>query len=519
MILRIIVIAVLCFPALLSPCALSAEEVYLQFRDLQRARSGQWVSQGLRLPPQNPSLPIVREDEASPSSDLLRSLDARGLANGFDGILYDNRDRGHSALSSELFPRLHHLNYGLELEADNADLGLAGAIIHNEVVFGNSSMAIAGGPLARSLSRLAMTSPRLAQQSSRLYENNGIYIYPEHRDYDEVDRYPARWPYHIISQGSSGSDQPFLRAVGSALAAFRRDTMNFMKERGLVAPTVEMILRRNQKQVVVPDDFFEGAVHRPVIHSSQLRPERMVQHAAALGPEDIPPVVRLRVIEEDFSDAAGLAGMSEKLFDTPSAIARLWRGFESTKSILVSVGDTKDPNGKPLVFSWHLLQGDPEGVRFEFSDSERGIARIWVDWQNSIEIPADHESESAHRSSSRVDIGVFASTGRSVSAPAIVSVSFPTHQVRRYEESPEHGRRLASVDYNAQTRGEYFDPLLYWSADWTDVALYSPEGELTGWRRSFPDRAGAITVLIANTPLGSYIIDEAPGFPTLRFDK
>ena len=255
------------------PRAVSAEEVYLQFTDLQRGPSGQFISSGLKMPPQDTSLPIVGDAEDDPVSELLRSLDDRGVANGFKGVLYDNRDRAHSALARDIFPRLTHLKYGFELQADYTDYGLAGSIRHNEIVLGNSSTAITGGPLARSLTRLAMTSPALASQSASLYRGNHIYIYPEHRDYDEVDRYPARWPYHVITQGSSGSDQPFLRAIAATLAAFREDTLGFMKKNGLVAPTLEMVLRRSLKQVSTPEDYFEGAAHRPVLEEGELSPQ------------------------------------------------------------------------------------------------------------------------------------------------------------------------------------------------------------------------------------------------------
>src|SRR5436305_7448978 len=83
------------------------------------------------------------------------------------------------------------------------------------------------------------------------YTHNNIYIYPEHRDHDPGhngrgdgfgDTYPTNTPYLITSQGSSGSDQPFLHAIPFTLAAFRPAVKKRLVESGLLMPTLQMIL-------------------------------------------------------------------------------------------------------------------------------------------------------------------------------------------------------------------------------------------------------------------------------------
>jgi len=75
--------------------------------------------------------------------------------------------------------------------------------------------------------------------------------YPEHRDHDVGlngdgggygDVYPTNTPYLIASQGSSGSDQPFMRAIPFTLAAFRPEVKKKLVETGLLMPTIQMIL-------------------------------------------------------------------------------------------------------------------------------------------------------------------------------------------------------------------------------------------------------------------------------------
>lgn len=472
---------------LLAPGIAVGGEIVLNQRDLVLAPPGVRLATGLRLPSEEGSGDIIAETATGEAAALLRRLDAEGVAHGFSGVLYDNRDRGHSRLNPGLFPRLTHLAYGFELMADDADYGLAGGILFPAAVLGNSSTAITAGPAPRSLVRLAMTRAGLAEAQARLYLSDHLYIYPEHRDHDAIDFYPANWAYTLTSQGSSGSDRPFLEAIAMTLAALPRETFAQLREARLVAPTLQMILRRNLASVSSRDDYFSGAAHPVAFDATLLRPERMVAAAAALRPEDIPPLVRIEVVEETFMGAAGLAGLDERLFDTPSAVARIWRDFSWERELILSAENTIDPNGRPLTFSWHLLQGVPERVTIEPLDADGRRARIRIRWHDSFEVAG----VDGPRQTFRVDIGVFASNGIHDSAPAILSVSFPSHQVRTYGPAGDGSIRLQSIDYDADSRSADFDPILHWSAPWIDTPVYDLDGHIVGWDRT--GRGGEIS--------------------------
>jgi hypothetical protein len=67
------------------------------------------------------------------------------------------------------------------------------------------------------------------------------------------------------------------------------------------------------------------------------------------------------------------------------------------------------------------------------------------------------------------------------------------------------------VDYDAINRWTYFDPVLHWSAPWTDVAIRDGAGAVTGWTRTMRDGT-ELTVPVAR----SYTIDRArPDQPEL----
>jgi hypothetical protein len=241
----------------------------------------------------------------------------------------------------------------------------------------------------------------------------------------------------------------------------------------------------------------------------------MVARAVELQPDALPPLVRLVVLAEDFTGAAGLAGRSERLFDTPAAIARIWRGPAFRREMRVTAAST---TGAVRRFLWVLLRGDPAAVRIAPIGPRAETARISIDWQEAQPI-----ARSQPRTSGRVDVGVFAEMADGmISAPAFVSVSFPLHEARVYGPGgppEEGGMRLVSVDYDAAGRGRAFDPLLHWSAPWRDDVTYAPDGSPAGVRRSGTD--GTTLQLDAqgrraDGTLPVYELDDTAEVPVLR---
>jgi hypothetical protein len=430
-----------------------------------------------------------RLDEAG--HRLLKELYEAGRAAGNRGDLYDNRDRGHSRLPRDNHPQLAHITYDAAAQAEELDYGLGDRMIFDAPTIGNSSTALTAGPFWRSQPRLALTGGD-GSGPVRLFQNyltGMIYVYPEHRDHDPErgDLIPANTPYMLISQGSSGSDRPHLEALAMTLAAFRPETKAFLHANGLMASTVQMVYRRSQTTVLSRAAYLSGLAHPSVFDRRVLNPARMVALANAITPGDVPPMVLLRVEEEtevlEGRDYFG-AELSERYFDTPSAIARIWRGSGWRRTMVVSAEATRDPNGRPLEFTWRVLRGDPERTRIEVLNPEGTRARITVDWQDPRPVPGLPDITSA-----RIDIGVFANNGVHDSAPAFVSLLLPRHEARVYEAGPDGAMRIASIDH-APEDAAYADPALFPRTGWRDDYIYAPDGTPLGWVRT---RDGAET--------------------------
>lgn len=425
---------------------------------------------------------------------LLRAEAPHGRA------VYDNRDRGHSTLRADRHPGLDRTAYDAALSERRFDYGLAQRIVFPFPVIGNSSTALTSGPAWRSQSRLAATRPGVALRVARLYERDHLYVYPSHHDYRGDDLFPANMPQVLTSLGSSGSDRPLLEGLFAALAALPPETYALLRRERMLAPTLSMILRRNLAGVESDADYLSDRAHGPVIDGARVRADAMAAHAARMTPDRSPPDARIRVLEEDFADAAGLAGESERLFVTAHSVARVWRGFDHGRDIVLTAADSRDATGRALRYHWVLLQGDPARVSIAADGAE---ARIRIAWHAPFPLPDG-------RMSSRVDVALFADNGAEISAPAILSVSFPAYQQRLYAPDGAGAMRLTEIGYDGDA---YIDPLLHWRAPWTDTPLRGPDGEIIAWTRHWPD--GRTTRVSAGPEGPDYRIDRTERVPRL----
>lgn len=426
---------------------------------------------------------VLSLQKVTPGHQLLRVLFTQGVAAGNVGDLYDNRDRGHSKLDLTAHPQLTEILYHPVLRDQNIDLGLSLGLLFDAPLIGNSSTALTVGPLARSLPRVVLTgmAPNGIEALFENYQNNQIHVYPSYKDYEPggKDMIPANTPYYIMSQGASGYDRAQLEALAMILAAFRPDTKARLKETGLLAPTVQMVYRRSRDQVPDRAAYLSAAAHPTAFPTEGLNLSRMVALANTIMPNSIPPLVRLKVTEEPEAlpglDMFG-EGLSERLFDTPSAIARIWRSPAYQWEMVLTAEDTVDPNGRPLTFDWALVRGDPNRVKIEPLDETGTSARVTIAWQTPRIVEG-----SQNISSARVDIAIFANNGAHDSAPGFLSVQIPDHETRDYELGPNRIMRIAKL-VRSPTDGVPFDPIIFPRTDWVDE--YSYEGvSLTGWKR------------------------------------
>jgi hypothetical protein len=291
--------------------------------------------------------------------------------------------------------------------------------------------------------------------------------------------FPANTPYYVISQGSSYSDQPFIQAFAASLAAFQPATKHLLTTRKLLAPTLQMILRATQKGVLKPEDYLTAAAHPVVFDQANLNVDAMVEMAHAMKPDEVPPLVMLRTVE----DAQTVMGVDyfdmrpEGLFDTPCSIARVVRGLSRERRMTLEAASSMNL-GSDVTFQWVLLQGDPKKVVITPLNRSATRVEIRVAYHGTYR-PLQASGAPQLVPSSRVDIGCFVKGSAFYSAPSFVSFFYLPNEERVYREDGQ----ILSVDYtNAAHR--YADPVLTLQKGWKDLYEYDAQGHLTGWYRA-----------------------------------
>lgn len=419
---------------------------------------------------------------SSPAELAVQKWIDEGTASGHRGILYDNRDRDHSNLNRSKFPHLAFVEYDAAAKQASADWALRIGQAFDLPTFGNSSTSQVGSPFWRSNPRMVLTEDLMTKIVYNEFVNNQMYCYPEHNDFDPEhgDVYPANTPFWVISQGSSSSDQSFMEAIALTLAAFRPEVRTKLIESHWLMPVVQMLLRHSQKSVQTDDDYFSGKAHPVVFQPSELDTLRMVQLAHDLTINKLPAMARIQVIEEDL----GVPGRdyfhphaAEKLFDTPAAVARVFRTTAFKRRMLVDAGSSAELGARSLRFHWSVLQGDPEKVQIRPLNAKGSRAEIIFQWHPRTAIPGRDGMET-----NRVDIGVFADNGQTLSLPAFVSSFTLANEDRTYVDG-----RIQSINYGSPGISDrYVDPMIDIPKRWRDEYRYSADLKPLGWVRTTP---------------------------------
>ena len=423
-----------------------------------------------------------------------------GTAAGNIGDVYVNRDLWHSTLKVGDFPGIVNVKYCPAAHAAQLDVDHPNTLFPNCAVFANISRARTKGPFWRSTGRASFTEPGLAPRMDLLYLNNQLLVVPAHMDYgkkDIGDVFPGAAPFHLVSVGSSWTDQAFLRAALTASASFTQQTKQSIIRRHLMGPTLQWLLRRTRRNIDTEADYLSPLAHPTAFESRSLDILRLAEKAHSLRPEQVPPVALLNIVNSrlhpvrypvagrDYPDSA-----SEILYATSSAICVVLRATDGVRRFIFSArAGGADGNAS---FTWRVVHGDASAVKIQAPEGEtnatpeKGLAQITVDRRNI---------------KGRIDVACFAKKdGTEWGAPSFVSF-FPIPQEARVYR-PDG--KIASIDYS-NPDGVYSDPLVSLPRHWKDTYSYDDAGKMLGWTRSYNGKDTA-----SFTASGDRIVERHP---------
>ena len=402
-------------------------------------------------------------------SEICRYLTAKydqGLAAGNAGDYYLNADDGHTNLETGIdHPQVTHLP---------GSVGTVFTTVPDKVIVGNASLAHTLQPAHVSLTRYNFfTSQSGADLAYQQYTNNNAFWYPAHHDHLDSDRYPGMMATVSNSQGSSGSEMDEVKKFFWALAAFRPETKELLRTNGLLFPTVQMIFRRVR---VTSDGGYLSAKAHPNAFDDSDDALAVAHMANAIIPSDVPPMVQLEVVSDSYDTLQQGecfdADCSQKLYDTPVSISRLWRNRRYTQTMTISARKSYDLNDRPLSYHWVVIRGEPDHVRIQPQNPDKSAVVVDIDYHSETAI------KGSQRTTNLVVVGAFVHNGAYFSAPAFVtSYTFPIEH-RVYD--PVSGR-LLEISYEARAFWEKMTANKSWSKD---VFHYDEGGNSTGWTRT-----------------------------------
>lgn len=427
------------------------------------------------------------EQYNGPYAEQIRAWMREGTAAGNAGDLYVNRDEDRTQIVEEKFPQLTSVVYSDEAQYARAHVGAANGIFSSGLVthpvVGTSMLSLASTPFWRSLPRLIATETSADQLAFRLALMNQLYIYDVTIDYSaqlKGDLLTAAMPQVLMTYGTStqpaevkAAPEQLAELIFAGLAAMHPETKGEMLRRGLLVPTMQMLLRQSVKGAPA---YCSAAAHPVAFNPNQIDGEAFVTAAHALKTEDLPALFQLVVRREtmprqyiDYFDQPA----SERISDTPWSIKRVIRGLEKTRKLTVGVASMESG----LTYQWFVSNGDPQKVRIRPLTKDASLVTVEVDYHGVFEQDG--------RPSRHVDIACVAMRkGKPASAPAFVSFRYLANERRVYDERG----KLVQVDYTAPESGfVYEDPVLTAFKNWKDDYLYDAKGRLQGWTRTRPD--------------------------------
>ncbi len=332
-------------------------------------------------------------------------LTDEGKTTGNTGDLYFNRDAAHSTINLEAYPGLTPVKLDAEGRERGMDLN-APNMLFPYPVFGNCSRAFTQGPYWRSLPRALMTAESWKlNQFLKFYLTNQIWVFPSACDGETGgkfgDVFQSVCPYFLVTEGASWSDRYYLQAALECSRSFRADTKAELVKRGALAPTIHMIVKSSLKSVTNEVDYLSAKAHPTTLPPNGLDLAKLKALAKILKPQEIPPVVGLRVTVKPVQNPESIP---ECTYATAMAWAFILRAPDEERVFFIAARGAGE-------YEFRCVHGECEIERIG-----KDAAKVTV--KKSVLSPT-----------SRVDVAVFGrNPGTGYGAPSFVSFSAVDHK-------------------------------------------------------------------------------------------
>lgn len=282
---------------------------------------------------------------------------AAGSSEPSVGDLYMNRDGRHSSLRIEDFPGITDVRVDAKGRSGGADRSFPNMLFPYPV-FGNASLAFRDGPYWRSLPRAMMTTESASLgRMVKFYLSNQVWVFPSNEDTAPVgtngDVFASIAPYWLTTAGKSYSDMPYLRAALEASRSFNPQVKAEIVKRGLLAPTIQTLIRKSLKGVTNEVEYLGAKAHPTALPPGGLDLMRLKDAAKAMTAEAIPPLAVVSVAPAPIRQKLTVP---ELTYASAFAWAFVLRADEPIRQFTITARGAE-------TFSATVTHGDGGGVR------------------------------------------------------------------------------------------------------------------------------------------------------------
>ena len=268
----------------------------------------------------------------------------KGASGGNYGDLYMNRDGKHSTLEPAECPGLTFVKLDAEGCQRGLDLNLPNMKFPYPT-FGNCSMAFVFGPYWRSISRALMTTEsRHLKRMVGLYLSNQLWMFPSNADTPPVgtngDVFAAITPYWLTTAGRSFSDKPYLRAALLASRSLKPAVKAEIVKRGLLAPTIQTLIRKSLNGVNDEDGYLTARAHPTALPPNGVNTGRLERISSALTAKAIPPLTMVMVTMPPVKDNPSKLG--ELIYGTSCAWSFVLRANDTERTFYIRASGAEE---------------------------------------------------------------------------------------------------------------------------------------------------------------------------------
>jgi len=286
------------------------------------------------------------------------------------GDLYMNRDNQHSMLNVGGYQGLTRVTFDSAGTNRNMHLDMPN-VLFPYPTFGNCSRAFIEPTYWRSLSRMLMTAETLQLgKMAKFYLSNQTWVFPANSDIAPVgtngDVFASITPYWITTAGRSWSDLPYLRAALEVSRTLKPAVKQEIVSRGLLAPTIQTLIRRSFHAVTNDVDYLGPNAHPTAFLSGAVDLTRLKSSAAALTAETVPPLAPVTVQADKI---AQVGAFSELTYGTAFAWAFVLRTDEETRTYRISAQGASE---------FAFVQTHGTGVDVRIEREKPNVAKVMI---------------------------------------------------------------------------------------------------------------------------------------------